>query len=148
VRFSRPTIRPPRKDDDHKAWRKAHPRHRHTLRDCQGFFGEGREGGDRGPPLDRCGGTAQDRGRGHRIAADVGTAEGRTQTLHRALDVLGGLDILANNACGVRAEQLEAEIEAMLTMDLLTPILLTRAAPWITERRRSSATPLAITGSQ
>jgi NAD(P)-dependent dehydrogenase (short-subunit alcohol dehydrogenase family) len=73
---------------------------------------------------------------------------GALQTLHRALDALGGLGILVNNACGVRAEQLEAEIEAMLTMDLLTPILLTRAAPWITERRRSSATPLAITGSQ
>jgi NAD(P)-dependent dehydrogenase (short-subunit alcohol dehydrogenase family) len=72
--------------------------------------------------------------------------------LHRALDALGGPDILVNNACGVRVEQLEAkteaEIEAMLTMDLLTPILLTRAAPWITERRRSSPTPLAITGSQ
>jgi NAD(P)-dependent dehydrogenase (short-subunit alcohol dehydrogenase family) len=152
VRFSRPTIRPPLKDDDHKVWRKAHPRHRHTLRDCQGFFGQGREGSDRGPPLDRCGGTARDRGRGHRIAADVGTAEGRTQTLHRALDALGGLDILVNNACGVRAEQLEAkteaEIEAMLTMDLLRPILLTRAAPWITELRRSSATHLAITRSQ
>jgi uncharacterized oxidoreductase len=86
------------------------------------------------------------------IAADVSTAEGRTQTLQRALDALGGLDVLVNNACGVRAEQLdattEAEIEAMLTMDLLTPILLTRAAPRITECRRSSATPLAITGSQ
>ena len=49
-----------------------------------------------------------------------------------ALDALGGLDILVNNAGGVRAGRLEvtteAEIEAMLTVDLLAPILLTRAA--------------------
>jgi uncharacterized oxidoreductase len=66
------------------------------------------------------------------IAADVGTAEGRTQTLRGALDALGGLDILINNAGGVRAGRLEvtteADIEAMLTVDLLAPILLTRAA--------------------
>jgi NAD(P)-dependent dehydrogenase (short-subunit alcohol dehydrogenase family) len=76
------------------------------------------------------------------IAADVGTAEGRTQTLQHTLDALGGLDILVNNAGGVRTGRLkattEAEIEAMLTVDLLTSILLTRAAPRITECRRSS----------
>jgi uncharacterized oxidoreductase len=37
------------------------------------------------------------------IVADVGTAEGRSETLGRALDALGGLDILVNNAGGVRA---------------------------------------------
>ena len=66
------------------------------------------------------------------IAADVGTAEGRKQTLRHALEALGGLDILVNNAGGVRAGRLEAttegEIEAMLNVDLLAPILLTRAA--------------------
>jgi uncharacterized oxidoreductase len=66
------------------------------------------------------------------IAADVGTAEGRALTLRQALDALGGLDILVNNAGGVRAGRLEAtsqsEIEAMLNVDLLAPILLTRAA--------------------
>ncbi len=66
------------------------------------------------------------------IAADVGTAEGRTETLQGALHALGGLDVLVNNAGGVRAGRLEAtteaEIEAMLTVDLLAPILLTRAA--------------------
>lgn len=66
------------------------------------------------------------------VAADVGTAEGRTTTLHTALDALGGLDILINNAGGVRAGRLEAtsegEIEAMVTVDLVAPILLTRAA--------------------
>ena len=66
------------------------------------------------------------------VAADVGTAEGRAATLTQALDALGGLDILVNNAGGVRAGRLEntteAEIEAMVTVDLLAPILLTRAA--------------------
>ncbi len=66
------------------------------------------------------------------IAADVGTAEGRTETLQGALHALGGLDVLINNAGGVRAGRLEAtteaEIETMLTVDLLAPILLTRAA--------------------
>ena len=66
------------------------------------------------------------------IAADIGTAEGRGQTLQQALEALGGLDILVNNAGGVRAGRLEAtteaEIETMLNVDLLAPILLTRAA--------------------
>ena len=66
------------------------------------------------------------------VAADVCTAEGRAATLSQALDALGGLDILVNNAGGVRAGRLEytteAEIEAMVTVDLLAPILLTRAA--------------------
>jgi short-subunit dehydrogenase len=66
------------------------------------------------------------------IVADVGTEEGRALTLQQALDVLGGLDILVNNAGGVRAGRLEAisqrEIEVMLNVDLVAPILLTRAA--------------------
>jgi uncharacterized oxidoreductase len=66
------------------------------------------------------------------VAADVGTSEGRALTLQQALDALGGLDILVNNAGGVRAGRLEvtsqADIEAMLNVDLLAPILLTRAA--------------------
>ncbi|MGH9466835.1 MAG: SDR family NAD(P)-dependent oxidoreductase, partial [Terriglobales bacterium] len=66
------------------------------------------------------------------VAADVGSAEGRARTLTGALDALHGLDILVNNAGGVRAGRLEAttevEIEAMIRVDLLAPILLTRAA--------------------
>lgn len=66
------------------------------------------------------------------IAADVGTAKGRAMTLQKAHDALGGLDILINNAGGVRAGRLEAtsegEIEAMVAVDLVAPILLTRAA--------------------
>jgi uncharacterized oxidoreductase len=66
------------------------------------------------------------------IVADVGTEEGRALTLQQALEALGGLDILVNNAGGVRAGRLEStsqrEIEAMLNVDLVAPILLTRAA--------------------
>jgi uncharacterized oxidoreductase len=66
------------------------------------------------------------------VAADVGTAKGRATTLRTALEALGGLDVLINNAGCVRAGRLEAtseaEIEAMVTVDLLAPILLTRAA--------------------
>lgn len=66
------------------------------------------------------------------IAADVGTKAGRDATVQGALAALGGLDILVNNAGGVRAGRLEdtAEdaIESMVEVDLLAPILLTRAA--------------------
>lgn len=66
------------------------------------------------------------------MAADVGTAEGRSATLGQAIQALGGLDILVNNAGGVRAGRLEqtseAEILSMVTVDLVAPILLTRAA--------------------
>jgi uncharacterized oxidoreductase len=66
------------------------------------------------------------------IAADVATKEGRALTLNDALDALDGLDILINNAGGVRAGRLEAtaeaDIESMIAVDLLAPILLTRAA--------------------
>ncbi|MCK1744796.1 SDR family oxidoreductase [Bradyrhizobium sp. 139] len=66
------------------------------------------------------------------VAADVGTEEGREATLASTLKALGGLDILINNAGGVRAGRLEdtseAEIRAMIEVDLVAPILLTRAA--------------------
>lgn len=66
------------------------------------------------------------------VAADVGTEEGRQDTLKLALDKLGGLDVLVNNAGGVRAGRLEdtteAEIRTMIEVDLVAPILLTRAA--------------------
>lgn len=66
------------------------------------------------------------------VAADVGTSEGRKETLESGIRALGGLDILVNNAGGVRAGRLEnmseEEIMAMINVDLLAPILLTRAA--------------------
>jgi short-subunit dehydrogenase len=64
--------------------------------------------------------------------ADVATSVGRSDTLNKAIATLGGLDILVNNAGGVRAGRLEntaeADIEAMVSVDLLAPILLTRSA--------------------
>lgn len=66
------------------------------------------------------------------ILADVSTADGRQRTLEGALDALGGLDLLVNNAGGVRAGRLEQvteeEILAMIAVDLTAPILLTQAA--------------------
>jgi short-subunit dehydrogenase len=53
-------------------------------------------------------------------------------TLRAGLEKLGDLDILVNNAGGVRAGRLEdtseAEIRAMIEVDLVAPILMTRAA--------------------
>src|ERR1700756_2173029 len=66
------------------------------------------------------------------IAADVSTDDGRKTTLKLALEKLGGLDILVNNAGGVRAGRVEghteAQIRTMIEVDLVAPILLTRAA--------------------
>ena len=66
------------------------------------------------------------------VAADVSTASGRAATLKLSLEKLGGLDVLINNAGGVRAGRLEdtteAEIRTMIEVDLVAPILLTRAA--------------------
>ena len=50
--------------------------------------------------------------------------------MQAALDAFGGLDVLVNNAGEVRAGRPEAtgkdEIRAMIDIDLLAPILLTR----------------------
>lgn len=66
------------------------------------------------------------------IAADVSTEQGRATTLAFALQKLGGLDILVNNAGGVRAGRLEdtteEHIRTMIEVDLVAPIMLTRAA--------------------
>jgi uncharacterized oxidoreductase len=66
------------------------------------------------------------------IAADVTTPDGREATVGQAIAALGGLDILVNNAGGVRAGRLEntseAELQAMIDVDLVAPVFLTRAA--------------------
>jgi uncharacterized oxidoreductase len=66
------------------------------------------------------------------VPADVTTAVGRDRLLHAALQALGGLDMLVNNAGGVRAGSLqrlsEVEIRWMIEVNLTAPILLTRAS--------------------
>lgn len=66
------------------------------------------------------------------VAADVASPDGRSQTIRQAVEILGGLDVLVNNAGGVRAGRLEntpeTELQAMIDVDLVAPILLTRAA--------------------
>lgn len=66
------------------------------------------------------------------IQADVATTEGRYRSLDKAVEALGGLDVLVNNAGGVRAGRLETttevEIRTMVEVDLVAPILLTQAA--------------------
>jgi short-subunit dehydrogenase len=66
------------------------------------------------------------------VVADVTLPEGRAATIKQGVNALGGLDILVNNAGGVRAGRLEntseAELQAMIDVDLVAPILLTRGA--------------------
>ncbi len=66
------------------------------------------------------------------IDADVGTKEGRGRALAAARVSMSGVDILINSAGGVRAGRLEdtpeCDIEKMVEVNLLAPILLARAA--------------------
>ena len=64
------------------------------------------------------------------LAGDITAAGAGEQLLAEASRLLGGADILVNNAGGVRAGRLEdmteAHLRAMIEVDLLAPILLTR----------------------
>jgi uncharacterized oxidoreductase len=66
------------------------------------------------------------------FTGDVGKPADRDAMLSFAISQMGGLDVLVNNAGGVRAGRLEniteEEITAMIEVDLLAPILLTRKA--------------------
>jgi uncharacterized oxidoreductase len=66
------------------------------------------------------------------VAADVTRGPDRQKILAYADAEFGGIDILVNNAGAVRAGRLEfipeSEIRAMVEVDLLAPILLTREA--------------------
>lgn len=66
------------------------------------------------------------------LTADAATDAGRQSTIAGALEALGGIDVLVNNAGGVRAGKLEsiaeAEIRSMIEVDLVAPILLARMA--------------------
>jgi uncharacterized oxidoreductase len=65
------------------------------------------------------------------IAADVATSEGREMIVAKVNQTKGGLDILINNAGAVRAGPLEEitedEIKSMLEINLVAPIMLSRA---------------------
>ncbi|MFM9978497.1 MAG: SDR family NAD(P)-dependent oxidoreductase [Sphingomonadaceae bacterium] len=75
----------------------------------------------------------------HAVTGDVTDGDARAHLLHQTITLLGGTDILVNNAGGVRAGRLEDisedELRAMIEVDLLSPILLTRA--FLPELRRS-----------
>lgn len=65
------------------------------------------------------------------LAGDITDTSAREALVREAERVFGGLDVLVNNAGGVRAGRLEdipeAELRTMIDVDLLSPILLTRA---------------------
>ncbi|MFF7191930.1 SDR family NAD(P)-dependent oxidoreductase [Streptomyces sp. NPDC008222] len=66
------------------------------------------------------------------IPADLSDPTTPARLVEQAAIALGGLDLLINNAGNVRAGELEsideADIQAMIAVDLLAPILLARAA--------------------
>ncbi len=65
------------------------------------------------------------------VPGDIADGAVRETLLGQAMALLGGIDVLVNNAGGVRAGRLEdtteAELRAMIEVDLIAPILLTRA---------------------
>lgn len=66
------------------------------------------------------------------VVGDVTNAEERERALEQSVRRFGTLDVLVNNAGAVRAGRLdditEAEIRAMVEVDLVAPILMTKAA--------------------
>jgi uncharacterized oxidoreductase len=66
------------------------------------------------------------------VAGDVTDAEAREWVVQAAVERFGGLDVLVNNAGGVRAGRLENveedEVSSQIEVNLTAPILLTQAA--------------------
>lgn len=71
-------------------------------------------------------------GTAHVITVDLAEPTAPARLVERATAALSGLDLLVNNAGNVRAGELDSieedDIQAMVAVDLLAPILLTRAA--------------------
>ena len=85
-----------------------------------------------GPLAETAALVAERGGTAHPITADL-TADGEPdRVVAEAAEALGGLDVLINNAGNVRAAPLEdidvADIRAMVALNLLAPVLTTRAA--------------------
>ncbi|MFL6053179.1 MAG: SDR family NAD(P)-dependent oxidoreductase [Actinoallomurus sp.] len=90
-------------------------------------------------------------GSAHVIPADLADATAPTRLVEQATAVLDGLDLLINNAGNVRAGELESisedDINAMVAVDLLAPILLARAAlPHLKAATRRAPGSAAILG--
>lgn len=75
---------------------------------------------------------ADNGGRAHVLTADLTGAGEPERVVTAAVDALGGLDVLVNNAGNVRAGRLDdvdaADVQAMVQLNLVAPVLLTRAA--------------------
>jgi short-subunit dehydrogenase len=75
---------------------------------------------------------AEHGGTAHTITADLAVDGEPERVIAEAVAALGGLDILVNNAGNVRAGALDdidvADIRAMIQLNLVAPILVTRAA--------------------
>lgn len=89
--------------------------------------------GRRKEPLQETAKLVEDAGAEARVAAgDVSDPEAREQVVQAATESFGGLDVLVNNAGNVRAGRLEdldvQEIQTQIEVNLLAPVLLTRAA--------------------
>ncbi|HZE32566.1 MAG TPA: SDR family NAD(P)-dependent oxidoreductase [Actinoallomurus sp.] len=89
--------------------------------------------GRRAEPLHETARLVRERGASaHVIPADLADAAVPARLVAQTVTALGGLDLLINNAGNVRAGELEsvseAEIHAMIDVDLVAPILLARAA--------------------
>jgi short-subunit dehydrogenase len=89
--------------------------------------------GRRVAPLDETATLVAERGgSAHVITADLSLDGEPERVVEEAVAALGGLDILVNNAGNVRAGALEqisaADINAMIRLNLLAPVLATRAA--------------------
>jgi len=71
-------------------------------------------------------------GSAHVLTADLTAPGAPERVVGSALELIGGLDVLINNAGNVRAGRLDevdtADILAMLALNLTAPILLTKAA--------------------
>lgn len=84
------------------------------------------------------------------IAGDVADPSTGNNALKAAVEAFGGLDAHINNAGNVRAGRLddtpEADIRRMIDVDLLAPILLTRAALPVLRRSGDATVVLVSSG--